>query len=65
MTIDGHPLEQLRKQWWEEALAAWARPAYDLYPDSVAAEWGLPALDVRGGGSDFYGRVARHGREAK
>jgi hypothetical protein len=42
---------------WEDWLATLARPAYDLYPGSLAVEWELPAIAGRSGSPDLLSRL--------
>ncbi len=41
---------------WEDWLAVMARPAYDLYPNSLRAEWDFPDLRQHGARMDFVAR---------
>ena len=42
---------------WEDWLADLVRPAYDLYPGTLAVEWELPQTSDAGRRSDLYIRV--------
>lgn len=46
-----------RKTYFEDWLVTVARPAYDLYPGSVAMEWEFPPIDRRRAGWDLYSRL--------
>jgi hypothetical protein len=48
---------QHRTAVWEDWLATLARPAYDLYPGSIAIEWELPAIGRRSGVPDLFSRL--------
>jgi hypothetical protein len=48
--------DQHRTAVWEDWLATLARPAYDLYPGSLAVEWEFPAIEGRSGAPDLLSR---------
>ena len=48
--------DQHRTAVWEDWLATLARPAYDLYPGSLAVEWELPAITATSGAFDLLSR---------
>jgi hypothetical protein len=49
---------------WEDWLATLARPAYDLYPGSLAIEWELPAITARSGAPDLLSRLSWEAQRA-
>lgn len=50
------PLTTHARRVWEDWLAVFARPAYDLYPGSLRLEWELPELGMGEASADFYAR---------
>jgi hypothetical protein len=49
---------------WEDWLATLARPAYDLYPGSLAVEWELPPIGRLSGAPDLLARLTGSTRDA-